>query len=159
MLILSKARVSLLVAMIVMLVLGGLAAGQFEPASQQDPALPVGSWSIDVQPDPGSISPPGPNVAAFTRDGMLINSNGTGHTGIGSWTKAGPRSYAFTFTGAEMVEGQQLRFISRGTLALSADSANLDGRFLSDLYAADGSHIGSATGTVHGERLKVQPLP
>jgi hypothetical protein len=154
----SNARVSLLVAMMVMLVLGGLAAGQFDQA-QQDPALPVGSWSIDLQPDPGSISPPGPNFAAFTRDGILINSNGTGHAGIGSWTKVGPRSYAVTFTGAEMVEGQQLRFISRATLELSADSANLDGRFLSDLYAADGSYLGSATGTVHGERLAVQPMP
>lgn len=155
----STTRVSLLVSMIVMVALGGLAAGQLGEASQRDPASPVGSWSIDVQPDPGSIAPPNPNYSAFTRDGILINSNGTGHAGIGSWTQVGPRSYAFTFAGAEVVEGQQLRFLSRGTLELSADSATLDGPFRSDLYAADGSYIGTATGTVHGTRLAVQPMP
>ncbi len=155
----SNARVLLAVAMTVALVAGGASAGRFVQASQGDPALPVGSWSIDVRPDPGSPVPPGVNFAAFTRDGILINSNGTGLAAIGSWTKVGPRSYAVTFSGFEVMGGQQLRYIIRGTLELAADSASLDGPFLTDLYTADGIHIASVTGMVHGERLTVQPLP
>jgi hypothetical protein len=155
----SKARVSLLIAMTVTLVLGALAAGQFVRASEAEPALPIGSWSVDAQPDPGGPLPPLASFAAFTRDGILINSNDTGHTAIGAWARIGPRSFAVTFTGFDVIEGQRLRYIVRGSLELSGDGANLDGPFQTDLYAADGSYLASATGTVHGERLAVQPLP
>lgn len=154
----SNARLSLLVALAVTLVLGGLSAGRLVQASQ-DPALPVGSWSIELLPDPGSPIPPGTSPAAVTRDGIVISSNGTGHTGIGSWVKEGPRSYAVTFTGLDVIEGQPLRYVVRSTLELAADSATLDGPFQTDLYAADGTYLASVTGRVHGERIAVQPLP
>jgi hypothetical protein len=156
---LLKARVSLLVAMAVLLAAGALAAGQFEQASQAEPALPIGSWSVDAQPDPGGPLPPLASFAAFTRDGILINSNDTGHTAVGAWTRIGPRSFAVRFTGFDVIEGQRLRYIVRSSLELSGDGANLDGPFQTDIYTADGSHIASATGTVHGDRLAVQPLP
>lgn len=155
----SNVRVSLLIAMTVTLVLGALAAGQYVQASQAEPALPIGSWSVDAQPDPGGPLPPLASFAAFTRDGILINANDTGHTAIGAWTRIGPRSFAVTFTGFDVIEGQRLRYIVRSSLELSGDGATLDGPFQTDIYAADGSQIGSATGTVHGERLTVQPLP
>jgi hypothetical protein len=92
-----------------------LSGVRFVQASEGHPGLPVGSWSVEVLPDPGSPVPPGLNVAAFTADGILINSNMTG--------------------------------------------ATLDGPFVTDLYTAEGAHIASVTGTVHCERLAVQPMP
>ncbi len=155
----SKPRVSLLVAMTGTLVLVGLSAVRLVHARQGDPALPVGSWSIQVQPEPGSPVPAGVNFAAFTRDGIVVNSNVSGLAGIGNWERVGPRSFAVTFTGFEVLEGQQLRFVIRSTIGLAPDSAEFDGPFLTAIYTADGASIASVSGTVHGARLTVQPLP
>lgn len=154
----SNAQVALLAAITVLAAVGTVASSRVDQGSPADPARLIGSWSIDVTPDPGGPLPPGLNFAAFTADGILVNSNHTGHASIGSWTKVGPKTYEVTFTGFELVEGQQLRFIARGRLELSADSANFDGPFQSDIYIA-GAYVGAATGTVHGERITVQPLP
>ncbi len=155
----SNARLSLLVAATATLILVGSSAGRFVQASPADPALPVGSWFVQATPDPGGPLPPMASFAAFTRDGIVINTNDLGSAAIGSWTQVGPRSYAVTFTGFEVIQGQQLRYVVRGALELAGDSGTLDGPFQTDLYAADGSFIASATGSVHGERLTVQPLP
>lgn len=155
----SKARVSLLVVMAIALVTTAASAGRALRASEGTPALPVGSWSIQVQPDPGSPIPPGVNFAALTSDGIIVNSNVSGLAGIGSWMKVGSRSYGVTFSGFEVVNGQQFRFVIRSVLHLSLDNANLDGPFMTDLYAADGTHIAAVSGTVHGDRLAVLSMP
>lgn len=155
----SNARASLLAAVSVAAVLGGAWVVRALDGSETYPALPVGSWTIQVRPDPGSPVPAGVNFVAFTSDGIVVNSNVSGLAGIGSWSKVGSRSYGVTFSGFEVTDGQQLRFVIRATLELSAASAELDGPFLTDIYTADGTLVASVHGTVHGERLTVQPMP
>lgn len=155
----SSSRTFLMIASAVAVALGALSGVRFVQASEGHPGLPVGSWSVEVRPDPGSPVPPGLNFAAFTADGILINSNMTGATAIGGWRKVGPKSYATTETGFDVIGDQQVRYVVRGFLDLSADGAILDGPFVTDLYTAEGTHIASVTGTVHCERLAVQPMP
>ncbi len=155
----SSSRASLMIVSAVVVALGALSGVRFVQASEGSPGLPIGSWSVEIHPDPGSPIPPDLNFAAFTADGILINSNGTGATAIGSWKKVGPRSYATTETGFHVIGDQRVRIVVRGLLDLSADGATLDGPFVTDVYTAEGTHIASVTGTVHCERLAVQPMP
>ena len=155
----SSRRASLMVVSAVAVALGALSGIRFVQASEGHPGVPIGSWSFEIRPDPGSPIPPDLNFAAFTADGILINSNGTGATAIGGWRKAGPKSYATTETGFDVIGGQRVRYVVRGLLDLSADGATLDGPFVTDVYTIDGTHIVSVTGTVHCERLAVQPMP
>lgn len=155
----TSRRASLMIATAVAVALGTLSGVRFVQASAGSPGLPVGSWSVQVLPDAGSPIPPSLNFAAFTAEGILINSNMIGATAIGGWRKAGPKSYATTFTGFDVVDDQQVRYVVRALVALSADGATLDGPFVTDLYTAEGTPIASVTGTVHCERLAVQPIP
>ncbi len=140
-------------------VLGALSGVRFLQASEGSAGLPTGSWSVAIDPDPGSPIPPDLNFAAFTADGIIINSNGTGATAIGTWKKVGPRSYATTETGFDVIGSQRVRIVVRGLLDLSADGAFLDGPFVTDVYTTEGAHIVSVTGTVHCERLAVLAMP
>jgi hypothetical protein len=154
----SSSRVYLIIVSAMAVALGALPGIRFVQASE-GPGLPIGSWSVEVRPDPGSPIPPDLNFAAFTADGILINSNGTGATAIGSWKKVGPKSYATTETGFDVIGDQRVRLVVRGLLELSSDGTTLDGPFVTDVYTADGTHIASVTGTVHCERLAVQAMP
>jgi hypothetical protein len=155
----SSTRASLIVVIAVVVALSALSGLRFVEASEGYPGLPVGSWSIEILPDPGSPIAADLNFAAFTSDGIIINSNGTGATAIGSWQKVGPKSYATTETGFDVIGDQRVRLVVRGLLELSADGATLDGPFLTEVYTANGALIASVTGTVHCERLVVQPMP
>jgi hypothetical protein len=155
----SSSRASLTIVIVVAVALAALSGVRFVQASEGHPGLPVGSWSVEVWPDPGSPIPPSLNFAALTADGILINSNMIGATAIGGWRKVGPKSYATTFTGFDVIGDQAFRYVVRGLLDLSLDGATLDGPFVTDLYTAEGTHIASVTGTVHCERLAVQPMP
>jgi hypothetical protein len=155
----SQTRVSLTIAVTVAVVLGGLWAGRLVHAAQHDVAVPVGSWSIQVLPDPGSPIPPSLNFAAFTRDGLVINANMTGSAAVGGWEQVGARTYATAFSGFEVIDGQPVRYVVRATLELARDHTTLAGPFLTELYTPEGTLIASVTGAVQGQRMHVEPLP
>lgn len=154
----SSSRASLMIGAAVAVALGVLSGVRFVQASAGSPGLPVGSWSVEINPDPGSPISLDLNFAAFTADGILINSNGTGATAIGGWRRVGPKSFATTETGFDVIGNQRVRYVVRGLLGLSADGATLDGPFVTDVSTPEGTHIASVTGTVHCERLAVQPV-
>ncbi len=117
----------------------------------------VGSWTVVVTP----LAPPAPpiiNFSAFTSDGLLINANETGATAIGNWAKATSRQVDTTFSGFQVFGSQTFRYTVRGSLELSLDGETMDGKFVNDIFDANGTLIASITGTVHATRLHVEPL-
>ena len=56
----------------------------------------VGSWIVDVMPDPPG-PPPFTNLATKTSDGLVLNTAPALGTAHGIWTKTGPREYAVKF--------------------------------------------------------------
>ncbi len=57
-----------------------------------------------------------------------------------------------------MFGGQTFRYTVRGSLELSLDGETMDGKFVNDIFDANGTLIASITGTVHATRLHVKPL-
>lgn len=56
----------------------------------------VGSWIVDVIPDPPG-PPPFRNIGAFTSDGLVLNTAPELGTAYGIWTKAGSRQFTVKF--------------------------------------------------------------
>ncbi|UCH09123.1 MAG: hypothetical protein JSU61_07710, partial [Fidelibacterota bacterium] len=78
----------------------------------------AGSWIITVIPDPQTGAPPFVNYAAMTKDGMIINSNETGHASIGVWTRTAGNQFAATFMGYDASGEEIIQYKVRSTIEL-----------------------------------------
>jgi hypothetical protein len=118
----------------------------------------AGSWIITVIPDPQTGAPPFVNYAAMTKDGMIINSNETGHASIGVWTRTAGNQFAATFMGYDASGEEIIQYKVRSTIELSQDGEEFTGPFVTDLFDADGNLFFTVTGTVQATRIHVEPL-
>ncbi len=131
----------------------------------------AGAWFSTVTP---TLIPPFVSVGTFERGGTLTNISSVSlafppgviasgvpeSPGYGVWAKTGPQTYAVTFLtitgdGTGGFAGTQK---VRATLTIGPDGDQFDGVFQVDVLDPGGSLIVSDTGTIHGVRIKVQPL-
>jgi hypothetical protein len=87
-----KTRLAVVVIGLVVVLLGALTPVDSIAAEKSL----VGSWIIDVMPDPPDL-PPGRNIGTFTSDGTMINTDPEFGTGYGIWKKTGRREFAVKF--------------------------------------------------------------
>jgi hypothetical protein len=131
--------------------------------AEQKPKTLVGSWWTDVQP---TVMPPFLGLGTFTADGGVINTTSLSlaspleSPGHGQWIQTGPRTFAITFFTLNADSAGTVLWTSkvRATVKLSTSGDEFTGTFRVDVFAPDGSPIGSDTGTVHSTRIKVEPL-
>ena len=128
----------------------------------------TGAWFLNVAP---TGIPPFVSLGTFGADGTTTNISSVsmgapGTTGLpespgyGVWTRTGAHTYAVTFVtitgdGAGGFSGSQK---VRATLEVGPTGDALSGPFQVDVFDATGHLIVSATGTVSGTRIKVEPL-
>jgi hypothetical protein len=153
-------RFSLLAVLAVVLV-GLIALGRASGSSAQDGTPPaglaghplVGSWIVN---DPQGQ----PSVTAFTADGVVVDAETGGGTGIGSWQATGERTAAFTFVIQASDAAQHFTgtIVIRGTAEVDASGDTFTAPYSYTVVQEDGTVLDSGTGTVTGTRLPIEPV-
>ena len=124
----------------------------------------VGAWLSEVTP---TLIPAFASLGTFSTDGTLTNISSSSmgfppeSPGYGVWTRAGRNTYRVTFVtllgdGAGNLAGTAK---IRATVAMTAKGDEFKGPFQVDVYNPAGALLVSDTGTVHGRRITVEPLP
>jgi hypothetical protein len=98
-----------------------------------------------------------------TKDGGIVNlgCDVSESPGYGQWERIGHRKFAVTFVGANFGAagtGFNSTYKVRSTIHLSHDGQTSSGPFVVEIFALDGTPLLSATGTVHGKRVGIEPL-
>jgi hypothetical protein len=118
----------------------------------------VGSWQVNVVPDPTTGVPPTVNFSVMTEDGMIINVNEKGLAAVGQWERLADSEVATTFRGSEANDGQSVRYRVMSTVALGADGLSFSGPFSTDIHDTDGTLLASVSGSVQATRMQVEHL-
>jgi hypothetical protein len=148
----------LIVAVVVLLGLAALGHNTTARAQDATPAAAamaghplVGSWIVS---DPGGT----PAMIAFTADGIVIDTEIDGITGIGSWQPTGDRTANVTFVLPTNEPGFSGIIVIRAAGEVSADGATFTAPYSVTGVGADGSVVFSDQGQVTAVRLPVEPV-
>ena len=129
----------------------------------------AGAWFSTVTP---TLIPPFVSVGTFERGGTLTNISSVSLAFPPGVIASGCRARA-TACGQRPVQTYAVTFLTitgdgtggfagtqkvRATLTIGPDGDQFDGVFQVDVLDPGGSLIVSDTGTIHGVRIKVQPL-
>jgi hypothetical protein len=140
-----------------------VAFGQVMPAGADGPKTIVGAWLTNVTP---TLQPAFVGLGTFNSDGTLTNTTSaalafpTETPGHGAWVRTGRHTFAVTFV-ALIGDAAGSIFATakvRATLTIGESGDEFTGVFRIDLIDPSGVLIVSDTGTVHGTRIKVEPL-
>lgn len=151
-------RFSLLAVLTVVLV--GLVALDHTPGSAAQNGTPtaglaghplVGTWIVN---DPSGT----PSVTTFTSDGIVIDTETGGGTGLGSWQATGARTASFTFVIQTSDPTQHFTgtVIIRGTAEVDTSGNSLTSSFSYTVVQENGTVLASGKGQVTGTRLPVE---
>jgi hypothetical protein len=148
------------------------------PAGAESHTL-EGSWAMTVIATSPPGLPPLSSLITFTRGGEVIESR-RGYlpfspfgpiletAGHGVWDRMRHGEFAATFTFLVQAAPNNLDFVSGESLGtdkirlrITVDSSgdSFSGVFVSEARDANGNVVFSATGTVVGTRLQLEPLP
>jgi hypothetical protein len=144
----------LVVALVGLLALGraaGIGAQDATPAPAMAGHPLVGSWIV-TNPD-GT-----PAVAAFTADGIVVDTEVGGGTGVGTWQPTGDRTAAFTFVIPVSDPEFAGIIVVRATAEVSADGTTFTAPYSVTGQAPDGTAPFADRGQVTGTRLPVEPI-
>ena len=160
------------------LLAGALATGRTTPVADAQSHTLEGSWAMTVT----AVSPPGlpplNSLVTFMRGGEVIESR-RGYlavspfgpiletAGHGAWLRAGHGEFAATFTFLVQAAPNNPVFVSGEPLGTDQIHLRLElgpggtfsGTFVSQARDANGTVVFSASGTVEGTRLRVEPQP
>lgn len=148
-------RVFLSFGFVLALLIGTFAFHASSPAIAQDTSSDslvghpvVGAWALLAE---GEVS-----VIAFTSDGIVMDSEQDGASGVGSWESSGDSSAAFTFIILATEEENALSIAIRGTMEVDAsgDTATVDYSFT--VVAADGTVYFADSGSAPASRIPVE---
>jgi len=167
-------RIKLLALLCGMIALGGSPGTAGAPPQRLD-----GSWAMTVVATSPPGLPPLISLITFTRDGEVIESR-RGYlpfspfgpiletAGHGAWDRARHGAFDVTFTflvqaapnNTALPNGDPLGTDTiRLRITVDASGDGFSGTFVSEARDTSGIVVFSASGTVQGTRLKVEPLP
>jgi hypothetical protein len=130
------------------------------PHTLADDTSIVGSWVVQVFPDPPG-PPPFKNPVTSTRDGGSINYDPTFGAGHGVWKKVGDKTYATKFLtlvppGFDPPFPPETTSTVTGSLTLNKQGDELTGPFQTVFtHPTTGEEIASFTGTVVLTRITI----
>jgi hypothetical protein len=149
------------VLILAVVVLLGLAALRQNPTAHAQDATPaagsmaghplVGSWIVS---DPGGT----PALIAFTSDGIVIDTEIDGITGIGSWQPTGDSTAAVTFVLPVNEPGFAGIIVIRALGEVAVDGATFTAPYTVTGVGADGSVVFTDQGEVSAVRVPVEPV-
>jgi hypothetical protein len=154
----SLRNVLFLAAMLV--VLGLVAIDSHSGVHAQDATPPAGSMANHPLVGTWSVNNPdgGPGVTAFTADGIVVDTEVEGGSGVGSWQPTGDTTAAFTF----VIPASDAEFsgiiVIRGTAEVDASGATFTATYSVSGQLSDGSVPFAEQGQVTGTRLPVEPV-
>jgi hypothetical protein len=137
--------IAVLMAGIGVLAHSSLAQGAADESLSGHPV--VGAWSLLTED--GEIS-----VVAFTSDGVLIDAEQDGSSGIGSWQAADDTTAAFTFILLASEEDSSYSITIRGTFAVNGDTADV--MYSVTAIGNDGTVFFAGEGTGTAARIPVE---
>jgi hypothetical protein len=150
-------RVRFIIAsiVVVLLALAALAHGPLAIAQNATPGASaanpiVGTWIIN---DPTGT----PSITAFTADGIVIDTETSGGTGVGSWTATGADTAAFTMVIPLTGAGQAGIVVIRATVHVDASGKTLTAPYTYTVTGNTGAVLASGKGQVTGTRVPVEP--
>jgi hypothetical protein len=152
-------RISMLAVLLTVL-LGGLLVISGTPQIGAQDSTPsaamaghplVGTWIVT---EAGGT----PAVIAFTSDGIVVDTEIDGGTGVGSWHPTGDRSAALTFVIPVNESGFSGIIVIRATGEVDADGATFTAPYSITGQGADGTVIFSDQGQVTAVRMPVEPV-
>jgi hypothetical protein len=130
-----------------------------QPAQSQPQTL-EGAWNITITTQGITLCTA---PAIFSREGTIIADPCFGSLGVGygGWVRTGNREFAGTFVGSvyDSATGQIIgsyKVKSLGTL--QPDGRAFTGVFKTETFDVNGNLLNTATGTVLGKRIAVEPL-
>lgn len=108
----------------------------------------VGAWMLSADGEP--------SVTAFTSDGIVMDSELDGSSGVGSWNAVDESTAAFTLILLATEDDNPMSIVIRGTMEIDAsgDTGTLDYSFT--VVALDGTVYFSASGTGSATRIPVE---
>lgn len=119
----------------------------------------VGSWVVEITPDPGGPRP-FTNLATLNWGGTMISTDADIGTGLGAWKRTGRRDFQLKFL-VLIPPGNVIDLPPYGTVIVTADvtvnnSGNVaTGRTIGVFFDADGNEIGEVSGGARFTRIKV----
>jgi hypothetical protein len=121
-------------------------------ASDDNTAAIVGSWIVQVKPNPAG-STTQTNLSTLTADGGVINSIPVADvsTGHGAWLKTGRRDFVVRFV---HLSGPN-QIVVTANVRVSREATHAAGQFLTVVKDASGAVLFSIDGTVELERIMV----
>jgi hypothetical protein len=132
---------------------------QAQPVQSQPQTL-EGAWNVTITTQGIALCTA---PAMFSREGTIIADPCWGSFGVGygAWVRTGNREFAGTFVGnvydaatGQIVGGYKVKSV--GTL--QADGRAFTGVFKTETFDVNGNLLTTATGTVLGRRILVEPL-
>jgi hypothetical protein len=113
----------------------------------------VGSWFVD---NPGAT----PSVTSFTADGIMIDAEFDGGTGLGVWQPTGERTAAFSFVIPFVDDVHQFAVTIqiRGDLTVDASGNSGSGTYSVTVVQSDGTLLDTDEGTVNLTRMSVESI-
>jgi hypothetical protein len=144
----------------ILVLCGVLVALRATPSSAAGPGL-TGAWNVTIVLEDGTTlcTAPGLNTAdgGVVTQGCTVNES----PGYGQWQRIGGQLFAVTFVGVNFASpGGEIAgtYKVRATVGLSHDKQTFSGPFQTDIFALNGTLLFSATGTVTGQRIGIEPL-
>lgn len=126
------------------------------PGGSTAPEL-EGSWNVTVMPTGGD---PIVDVNTLTKGGGVINVDPDPNlsTGIGTWVRTGGNQFAVTFVHFLSDAGSPLGKLKvRAEITFDSQTDTFSGPFRTDVVIG-GDVVQSFCGTVHAERIGVEPF-
>jgi hypothetical protein len=148
------------VLLVTVVVLLGLVVGRAATATAQNATPVAGTMAGHPLVGTWIVSEPGqaPSVVAFTSDGIVVDTEVEGGTGVGSWQPTGERTAALTFVVPINESGFEAIVVIRATGEVSADGATFTAQYSVTGQGPDGSVVFADEGQVTGVRVPVEPV-
>jgi hypothetical protein len=120
----------------------------------------AGAWNVTINfDDPALVDCTAPSLITADRGVVAQGCDLSLSPGYGQWRRTGNREFAVTFIGVNYgPQGTGITGSYKVRATLLVDGESFSGPFLTEVFALDGTLLFSASGTVTGEPIEIEPL-